>query len=296
LALVGTMEHVEALHEVMVEADRQAGISNDALGDLADAVEETAVAFQVSYTKIADASSEAMAKVTESANKGADGFMKANDDMLSSADNFIEGLEKQIVDLENWGDNLAQIGLWASADFVAAIAEMGPAGAAIAAELASDFDKTATAAELWSQRTKAAADAAAIGINSARLAMQADMAFMDSMLLDLGQMGKMPIPTGAAPTYSPPPWAPQPQFSMRSGGLVPGAPSMPVPIMAHGGEYVLSADVVDAIRSGGPSRGLDAGATPGGPAVVIENYTSVERSDDEMLIGMLEFAVRGGRL
>jgi hypothetical protein len=85
--------------------------------------------------------------------------------------------------------------------------------------------------------------------------------------------------------------------SFRSGGLVPGSPSTPVPIMAHGGEYVLSADVVDAIRSGGPSRGLDAGATPsGGPAVVIENYTSVERSDDEMLIGMLEFAVRGGRL
>jgi hypothetical protein len=73
--------------------------------------------------------------------------------------------------------------------------------------------------------------------------------------------------------------------------------------MAHGGEYVLSADVVDAIRRGGPSRGLDAMAPPSvqdagrsGPAVVIENYTSVERSDDDMLIGMLEFAVRGGRL
>ncbi|HEY7822628.1 MAG TPA: hypothetical protein VIG24_07345, partial [Acidimicrobiia bacterium] len=87
------------------------------------------------------------------------------------------------------------------------------------------------------------------------------------------------------------------------GGLVPGAPNMPVPIMAHGGEYVLSADVVDAIRRGGPSRGLDPVAVPAtgptinqGPAVVIENYTAVERQDDEMLIGMLEFAVRGGRL
>jgi TP901 family phage tail tape measure protein len=87
-------------------------------------------------------------------------------------------------------------------------------------------------------------------------------------------------------------------LSRRDGGIVPGPPSMPVPILAHGGEYVLSADIVDAIRSGGPSRGLDA--TPmvsqSGPAVVIENYTSVERSDDDMLIGMLEFAVRGGRL
>jgi TP901 family phage tail tape measure protein len=92
-------------------------------------------------------------------------------------------------------------------------------------------------------------------------------------------------------------YGPMMPVGFRDGGLVPGPPSMPVPIMAHGGEYVLSADVVDAIRSGGPSRGLDAGATPsGGPSVIIENYTSVERSDDEMLIGMLEFAVRGGRL
>jgi TP901 family phage tail tape measure protein len=87
-------------------------------------------------------------------------------------------------------------------------------------------------------------------------------------------------------------------IAFRDGGLVPGPPSMPVPIMAHGGEYVLSADIVDAIRTGAPSRGLDATppAVQSGPAVVIENYTAVERSDDDMLIGMLEFAVRGGRL
>ena len=303
LALVGTMEHLDALHEVMVESERQAGMLNGAVGEVAEGAEEAAASFQVSYTKIADVSSETMAKVTESSSKGAEGFMKANDDMLDSADNFIEGLEQQITDLENWGDNLAKISLVASADFVAHIAELGPAGAALAADLASDFDKAALASEMWSQRTNAAADAAAIGINAARLAMQADMAFMDSMLLDLGQMGKMPIPTGLAPTYSPPPHLPQPQFTMMSGGFIPGPVNMPVPIMAHGGEYVLSADVVDAIRSGGPSRGLDASEVPAmsqpmqsGPAVVIENYTSVERSDDEMLIGMLEFAVRGGRL
>jgi hypothetical protein len=92
-------------------------------------------------------------------------------------------------------------------------------------------------------------------------------------------------------------------LGFKNGGLIPGPVNMPMPIMAHGGEYVLSADIVDAIRRGGPSRGLDPiGAPPmsqpmqSGPSVIIENYTSVERSDDEMLIGMLEFAVRGGRL
>ena len=92
-------------------------------------------------------------------------------------------------------------------------------------------------------------------------------------------------------------------LGFKNGGLIPGPVNMPMPIMAHGGEYVLSADIVDAIRKGAPSRGLDPVGVPpmsqpvqSGPAVVIENYTSVERSDDEMLIGMLEFAVRGGRL
>jgi hypothetical protein len=92
-------------------------------------------------------------------------------------------------------------------------------------------------------------------------------------------------------------------LGFQQGGLIPGPVNMPMPIMAHGGEYVLSADIVDAIRKGAPSRGLDASGVPpmsqpvqSGPSVVIENYTSVERSDDEMLIGMLEFAVRGGRL
>jgi phage-related protein len=85
----------------------------------------------------------------------------------------------------------------------------------------------------------------------------------------------------------------------KDGGMVPGPVTRPVPIMAHGGEYVLSADIVEAIRRGDPSRGLEAMApqsVQSGPTVIIENYTSVERSDDEMLIGMLEFAVRGGRL
>jgi hypothetical protein len=86
----------------------------------------------------------------------------------------------------------------------------------------------------------------------------------------------------------------------KSGGMIPGPVNRPMPILAHGGEYVLSADIVEAIRTGAPSRGLEpmapAAVQSAGPAVVIENYTSVERSDDDMLIAMLEFAVRGGRL
>lgn len=41
-----------------------------------------------------------------------------------------------------------------------------------------------------------------------------------------------------------------------SGGPVPGPTGAPMPILAHGGEFVLSADVVDAIKRGGPTAGL----------------------------------------
>lgn len=51
----------------------------------------------------------------------------------------------------------------------------------------------------------------------------------------------------------------------QHGGPVPGSPSTAVPAMLHGGEYVLSADVVDRIRRGAPSRGamLDSGPRGG---------------------------------
>ncbi len=42
------------------------------------------------------------------------------------------------------------------------------------------------------------------------------------------------------------------------GGPIPGTAGTPVAVTAHGGEYVLSADVVDAIKRGGSSRGLTA--------------------------------------
>ena len=69
----------------------------------------------------------------------------------------------------------------------------------------------------------------------------------------------------------------------RNGGLVPGSRSMPVPIMAHGGEYVLSADIVNAIRTGVPSRGLDgtsAAAGSGGAMNVTINMPAGVNGDD----------------
>lgn len=43
--------------------------------------------------------------------------------------------------------------------------------------------------------------------------------------------------------------------SRQAGGPIPGGKSQGVPIMAHGGEYVLSADVVDRIKRGATSEG-----------------------------------------
>jgi len=44
---------------------------------------------------------------------------------------------------------------------------------------------------------------------------------------------------------------------LQHGGPIPGGPSMAVPVIAHGGEYVLSQDVVSRIKSGRPSRGAN---------------------------------------
>jgi hypothetical protein len=46
----------------------------------------------------------------------------------------------------------------------------------------------------------------------------------------------------------------------RDGGPIPGQAGAPVPVLAHGGEYVLSADVVDRIKRGDTSRGADTAA------------------------------------
>jgi hypothetical protein len=49
-------------------------------------------------------------------------------------------------------------------------------------------------------------------------------------------------------------------YSRKSGGPVPGAKSEAVPILAHGGEYVLDAGTVDAIKSGKQSAGAATGS------------------------------------
>lgn len=61
----------------------------------------------------------------------------------------------------------------------------------------------------------------------------------------------------------------RPRQSRNIGGPVFGIEGRSVPITAHGGEYVLSADVVDAIKRGAPSRGLGRGGAVSGTGNVI---------------------------
>ena len=70
----------------------------------------------------------------------------------------------------------------------------------------------------------------------------------------------------------------RPRQSRNIGGPVFGLPNTSVPIMAHGGEFVLSGDVVDAIRRGAPTRGLAAGSGigNGGGNVININVTSAD--------------------
>jgi hypothetical protein len=67
----------------------------------------------------------------------------------------------------------------------------------------------------------------------------------------------------------------------KEGGPIPGSTGTPVPILAHGGEYVLSADVVDRIKRGDTSRGASAalslptGGSSGGGNVYNFNGTFI---------------------
>lgn len=291
LALVGTMEHLDGLNQAFIDADEKAGITGHAFDDLTVEAKNMGVAVSDAMERVANASEATMQKVQESMTKGAETFTKVTDDMLVSGEEFIHGLINQRVALEVWGANLGIIAANASAEFVAHLAEMGTSGAAVVADLARDLDLLAEAEEEWQRRNAAAFSAAQISVSAAAASMAEDIRRMNEMLqfsfsiTPPGVGGDPRLGPGLMPFYS--------------GGLVPGPVNAPMPILAHGGEYVLSADVVDAIRRGGPSRDLDPGAAMTvnqGPAVIIENYTAVERSDDEMLIGMLEFAVRGGRL
>ncbi len=74
-------------------------------------------------------------------------------------------------------------------------------------------------------------------------------------------------------------------FFRQHGGPIPGGPSQAVPVIAHGGEYVLSADVVSKIKAGRPSRGANVGGgspwegdggSDGGTPIVIEITTTLD--------------------
>jgi hypothetical protein len=309
-ALVGTMEFLDDLNDVFIEADRQAGITGVAVEELADGFDDMSGVVVSSLEKVADASQATMEALSESMKKGADSFKKYNDDMLKSGKAFIEGLILQQISLQTWGDNLGFIAQYVSAGFVQELADMGVAGAELVADLASDLDLLARAEEAWQARNAASFSAASISVNAAKAAIQSDIR---SMTVDMDEVlayarnlpAQIAAITATMPPITPPSAAPSggvtlpPLLEFSTGGMIPGSRTTPVPIIAHGGEYVLSADVVDAIRRGGPSRDIDplsASNVQSGPAVIIENYTAIERSDDEMLIGMLEFAVRGGRL
>jgi phage-related minor tail protein len=82
-------------------------------------------------------------------------------------------------------------------------------------------------------------------------------------------------------------------LGFKDGGLVPGSSNTPVPIMAHGGEYVLSADVVQRIRQGSSTRG--AGDSGGGITINVAGSV-ISEGDliEQVRIGLVE-AQRSGR-
>ena len=65
-------------------------------------------------------------------------------------------------------------------------------------------------------------------------------------------------------------------LSLSTGGPIPGPKGAPMPILAHGGEFMLSANVVEAIKAGRPTSGLSAaGAAPsaaGGSATIYQTF------------------------
>lgn len=64
-------------------------------------------------------------------------------------------------------------------------------------------------------------------------------------------------------------------IGLATGGPIPGPKGAPMPVMAHGGEFMLSANVVDAIKAGRPTSGLSGGATPaagGGSATIYQTF------------------------
>ena len=68
-----------------------------------------------------------------------------------------------------------------------------------------------------------------------------------------------------------------------AGGPIPGPEGSPMPILAHGGEFVLSANVVKAIKAGQPTSGISGGtaaAISGGSSATIYQTFQVSGGGD----------------
>jgi TP901 family phage tail tape measure protein len=86
-------------------------------------------------------------------------------------------------------------------------------------------------------------------------AMTAIESTRQSLIALTGTVWTVPVRAGAlTPTQ-----AAQAAGVLQHGGPVPGPPGAPVPILAHGGEYMLSADVVSRIKRGVYSEGARMG-------------------------------------
>ena len=77
--------------------------------------------------------------------------------------------------------------------------------------------------------------------------------------------------------------ASRPRQTRNIGGPVFGLPGTSVPITAHAGEYVLSADVVGAIKRGAPSRGLGRGSSVNSAGGNVINVT-VTSADPQAVV------------
>lgn len=64
-------------------------------------------------------------------------------------------------------------------------------------------------------------------------------------------------------------------LGFATGGPIPGPEGHPIPIMAHGGEFMLSANVVKAIKDGKTTSGISSGggARMGSGASIVQNIT-----------------------
>jgi hypothetical protein len=87
-----------------------------------------------------------------------------------------------------------------------------------------------------------------------------------------------------------------PRQSRNIGGPVFGLTNTSTPIMAHGGEYVLSADVVSAIKRGAPSRGLGRGGAAAGSGGNVINVTVTSADPNAVIEAIRQYERRNGPL